>query len=396
VSVERSSLKERVEGESGSVGTKPHAASPPDTQHCQFSVPARADAVSSAVEQVLPRLEAVGAEPDDLQAIESALREALANAIVHGCKRDARKVITGNLDVRGGVVRLSVLDPGEGFDPSTIPDPLHPDNLHSDHGRGIYLIYRLMDEVRFARGGSEIVMTKRLRSKPRPESKASSSKRFEAEMPGVPGVAQAQTRSILHPPRLWTALVIAAILLSAASGLWRLWRTAPLPQSSSNAVAGSTASAAVDEAPPAPTKAVPKGNDIGSVAELSQPWAAREFSYTLPATGEEVPALVVRLPGNQPGGGLFWGLLLEEPYGRCTLEYVTDSGILERQFGYTATHPMIVDPCNGAVFDPLVMGTLSDGVWARGELVKGPGLRPPLGIEIRVEGGRLVAGHAEQ
>jgi serine/threonine-protein kinase RsbW len=93
--------------------------------------------------------------------IELALREALANAILHGCKADPSKEIecsvTGDKD-RG--ILIVVRDPGAGFDPKKLPCPTDEQNLFSDHGRGIYLINRLMDEVRYERNGTEIHMRK--------------------------------------------------------------------------------------------------------------------------------------------------------------------------------------------------------------------------------------------
>ena len=55
---------------------------------------------------------------------------------------------------------IVVRDPGTGFDPNTIPSPVIGQNVFSDHGRGIFLINQLMDEVKFERGGTEIHMRK--------------------------------------------------------------------------------------------------------------------------------------------------------------------------------------------------------------------------------------------
>ncbi len=55
---------------------------------------------------------------------------------------------------------MVVKDEGEGFDPASIPSPTAGENIHSGHGRGIYLINLLMDEVGFQRGGTEIYMRK--------------------------------------------------------------------------------------------------------------------------------------------------------------------------------------------------------------------------------------------
>ena len=57
-------------------------------------------------------------------------------------------------------VLIIVRDEGEGFDPAKIPNPVVGQNIYSEHGRGIYLINLLMDEVQFARGGTEIRMRK--------------------------------------------------------------------------------------------------------------------------------------------------------------------------------------------------------------------------------------------
>jgi len=93
--------------------------------------------------------------------IELALQEALANAIVHGCCNDPSKNVEFCVacdELRG--LLIIVRDPGRGFDPASIPDPTVGENVYSDHGRGIFLVNQLMDEVHFERGGTEIHMRK--------------------------------------------------------------------------------------------------------------------------------------------------------------------------------------------------------------------------------------------
>ena len=96
------------------------------------------------------------------EAIQLALNEALANAVVHGAKADPSKSIECDVacdETRG--VLIVVRDPGKGFDPTKIPNPLAGENVYSDHGRGIYLINQLMDEVKFLKNGTEIQMIKK-------------------------------------------------------------------------------------------------------------------------------------------------------------------------------------------------------------------------------------------
>lgn len=130
----------------------------------QVTLPGDPAQISPAVEQVMQAVADVGCADGHEAEIELALREALANAIRHGSKGDPSKVVhcTVASDPERRMI-IVVRDSGEGFDPSNVPDPLMGENLFSHHGRGIYLITRLMDEVRFERGGTEIHMIKRLR-----------------------------------------------------------------------------------------------------------------------------------------------------------------------------------------------------------------------------------------
>ena len=56
---------------------------------------------------------------------------------------------------------IVVRDPGPGFDPGAVADPLEPANRLKPSGRGIFLIKALMDHVQFADGGREVQMRKR-------------------------------------------------------------------------------------------------------------------------------------------------------------------------------------------------------------------------------------------
>jgi serine/threonine-protein kinase RsbW len=119
-----------------------------------------------AVEQVVARVVAAlnGSECADEQCVAAdvALREALANAILHGNGSDARKRV--ELDCfrhADGSVTLVVRDEGSGFDPAKLTDPTEPQNILRSGGRGIFLIRHFMDDVSFRRGGSEIRMKKR-------------------------------------------------------------------------------------------------------------------------------------------------------------------------------------------------------------------------------------------
>jgi anti-sigma regulatory factor (Ser/Thr protein kinase) len=130
---------------------------------CKFDMTFKAelsaiDIVAEGVMQVLTENNWAGG--NDFE-IDTALREALANAIRHGCKLDATKSVQCCVSCdESGEVLIVVRDPGTGFDVSKVPDPLSARNRLKSSGRGVFLINELMDEVRYADGGREIRMRK--------------------------------------------------------------------------------------------------------------------------------------------------------------------------------------------------------------------------------------------
>jgi serine/threonine-protein kinase RsbW len=93
--------------------------------------------------------------------VELALREAVSNAILHGNRLEARRLVHVRCCCEGTKgVFLVVRDQGHGFDPNTVPNPLAVENLKAEHGRGIHLMKVAMDEVSFERGGTEVRIRK--------------------------------------------------------------------------------------------------------------------------------------------------------------------------------------------------------------------------------------------
>jgi serine/threonine-protein kinase RsbW len=129
--------------------------------HFEVTLPADVTAISPVVGWVMRLVGELEYASGKEFEIEMALREALANAILHGCQADpAKKIectVTGDKDQGISIV---VRDPGNGFDPSSLPSPTDDCNLHSEHGRGILLIKELMDEVKHERNGTVIRMRK--------------------------------------------------------------------------------------------------------------------------------------------------------------------------------------------------------------------------------------------
>jgi serine/threonine-protein kinase RsbW len=120
------------------------------------------DAVDPVVQSVMELVRQIHCDADKHDAIELALTEALANAVVHGAKGDASKIVECDVVANEDQsILIVVRDPGKGFDPGEIPNPLRGESVYSDHGRGIFLINQLMDKVEFLKNGTEIRMIKR-------------------------------------------------------------------------------------------------------------------------------------------------------------------------------------------------------------------------------------------
>ncbi len=127
-----------------------------------MTLPADPASISIATGRVVEVLEERRWPEDDVMAVELALREAIANAIRHGCRGDARKHVHCSVCCdETGEVSIVVRDPGPGFDLRALSDPLDPANIFKPSGRGIFLINEMMDRVQFADGGREIWMRKR-------------------------------------------------------------------------------------------------------------------------------------------------------------------------------------------------------------------------------------------
>lgn len=90
-----------------------------------------------------------------------ALDEALSNAIKHGNRNDASKIVFVRAEFSAEAARFTIRDEGDGFKPEEIPNPLDPVNLYKNSGRGVMLIRHFMDEVSYNERGNEVTMLKR-------------------------------------------------------------------------------------------------------------------------------------------------------------------------------------------------------------------------------------------
>lgn len=115
---------------------EPRHAGP--TLCADLTMPSEIQAISPLVDQLMPLIRAAHCVSGDNSDVEAALREALANAVFHGNKRDTHKKVYVSCRIRPGKgLSIVIRDEGNGFDPAKIPDPTAADNVNSENGRGM-------------------------------------------------------------------------------------------------------------------------------------------------------------------------------------------------------------------------------------------------------------------
>jgi serine/threonine-protein kinase RsbW len=106
------------------------------------------ESVDKAEEAVLREANEAGFDEDDLHKIGISVRECVVNAVVHGNRYNARKMVHLQVSRTPERIAISVGDEGDGFDPSAVPDPLASENLLRFSGRGVMLMQAFMDEFK--------------------------------------------------------------------------------------------------------------------------------------------------------------------------------------------------------------------------------------------------------
>ncbi len=222
------------------------------------------------------------------------------------------------------------------------------------------------------------------------------SQRFKTDMPQIPGVSaqSATSKPGFKPVRLIGFLAGLVFCVICVRWLMR-------PRGVEAPAGASRPQIEIPAPAPDPIAALPHATEtepgIASVGEMAKPWSSKEFMYRNRLSGENVPAVVVRLPSGSAGQHAgYWAFSLNAPFGNCRLEYVVEVEKLKTDYGYLgAKHPMVGNPCSRTVFDPLKMMSIPGGVWVRGGIAQGSDLRPPLGIEVEVRNGEILAARME-
>lgn len=213
---------------------------------------------------------------------------------------------------------------------------------------------------------------------------------FQAAQPHIPGVPvrevkeHAGTGAMAGVRYLWVAGGGAIVVVIVALVWWAHGAT----KATISAPVASTPVTAAQPTPSKPSEKLPVApGPVATVAQMKEPWSTRKFLYRY-TNGTVGPALLVHLHGDN-----YWAFSLREPFGNCELELASVERLRDYYELY-AKYPMVGDPCSRTVYDLTRYGSGPNGL-VRGAIVAGTGSRPPLAIEVQVEGEKIVASRSE-
>jgi len=127
----------------------------------EFEIPSVISLMNGILDYLMERVEKIGVVNSENSNLFIALDEAFVNAVKHGNKFDATKLVRITAEVSPKEARFTIEDEGEGFNVAEIPDPTNVENLFKASGRGVLIIHNVMDEVRYNERGNRLEMIKK-------------------------------------------------------------------------------------------------------------------------------------------------------------------------------------------------------------------------------------------
>jgi anti-sigma regulatory factor (Ser/Thr protein kinase)/ActR/RegA family two-component response regulator len=126
-----------------------------------FELPSDLSLMNGVLHYLIERVSKLGLIRPERSNLFVALDEAFVNAVKHGNRNDPSKMVRITAELSAKEARFTVEDEGNGFNLQEIPDPCDPANLFKTSGRGVLLIYNIMDEVKYNERGNQLTMVKR-------------------------------------------------------------------------------------------------------------------------------------------------------------------------------------------------------------------------------------------
>ena len=126
-----------------------------------IEIPSQLRFIKGIAHNIIADAKLMGYDERDLRdRIPVTVDEAVTNAIKHGNKFQEDKRVTIDVSINTDRIKIVVVDEGEGFDVSSVPDPTDPMNFLKPSGRGILFMNIGMDEVCYNEKGNILTLIK--------------------------------------------------------------------------------------------------------------------------------------------------------------------------------------------------------------------------------------------
>jgi serine/threonine-protein kinase RsbW len=126
--------------------------------HKNFKIESRLENISIVENEIDSTTNQIGISEYNYGKILISTLEAVNNAILHGNGSNPEKFVDIDIAFYGNNLKIMVKDEGLGFKPYMVPDPTLPENIEEPNGRGVFLMKRLADEIKFNRKGNSVTM----------------------------------------------------------------------------------------------------------------------------------------------------------------------------------------------------------------------------------------------
>ena len=109
--------------------------------------------VENTVDEITVEL---GISDNNYGKILVSLLEAVNNAIIHGNHSCPDLFVDITIEYKKDKLTIKVKDEGSGFSPHKVPDPTIRENIEEVNGRGVFIMSRLADEIKYSKKGNSV------------------------------------------------------------------------------------------------------------------------------------------------------------------------------------------------------------------------------------------------
>lgn len=123
-----------------------------------FTIDSKSESIQIVEKHIDEICKEISINEDFYGNILIAVTESVNNAIHHGNKSNPAKSVKIGVEKTEDQLLFRVEDEGDGFDFDNLPDPTDPANIEKPHGRGVFLMKNLADEVEFENSGKVAIL----------------------------------------------------------------------------------------------------------------------------------------------------------------------------------------------------------------------------------------------